>query len=84
MNTRKTNDFLNGVPGMLLLRLLQRRPMYGYQLVQSIQLASGDALSFGEGCIYPVFSSGPLVTRPSTVECRAFLAVSSAAPRAWR
>lgn len=54
MNTRKTNDFLNGVPELLLLRLLERRPMYGYQLVQSIKLAAGDALSFGEGCIYPV------------------------------
>jgi PadR family transcriptional regulator PadR len=54
MNTRKTNDFLNGVPELLLLRLLERRPMYGYQLVQSIRLATGDALSFGEGCIYPV------------------------------
>ena len=54
MNTRKTNDFLNGVPELLLLRLLQRRPMYGYQLVQSLKLASGDVLSFGEGCIYPV------------------------------
>jgi PadR family transcriptional regulator PadR len=54
MNTRKTNDFLNGVPELLLLRLLERRPMYGYQLVQSIKLATSDALSFGEGCIYPV------------------------------
>jgi PadR family transcriptional regulator, regulatory protein PadR len=54
MNTRKTNDFLNGVPELLLLRLLERRPMYGYQLVQSIRLATCNALSFGEGCIYPV------------------------------
>jgi PadR family transcriptional regulator PadR len=54
MNTRKTNDFLNGVPELLLLRLLERRPMYGYQLAQSIKLASDDALAFGEGCIYPV------------------------------
>jgi PadR family transcriptional regulator PadR len=54
MNTRKTNDFLNGVPELLLLRLLERRPMYGYQLVQSIKLATSDALSFSEGCIYPV------------------------------
>jgi PadR family transcriptional regulator PadR len=54
MNTRKTNDYLNGVPELLLLRLLERRPMYGYQLVQSIKLATGDSLSFGEGCIYPV------------------------------
>lgn len=53
-NTRKDNDFLNGVPELLLLRLLARQPMYGYELVQTIRLASGEVLSFGEGCIYPV------------------------------
>jgi PadR family transcriptional regulator PadR len=54
MTTRKDNEFLNGVPELLLLRLLDRRPMYGYQLVQAIRLATGDVLAFGEGCVYPV------------------------------
>jgi PadR family transcriptional regulator PadR len=55
MAGRKTNPaFLNGVPEMLLLELLSRRPMYGYELVQSIKLATGGALEFGEGCIYPI------------------------------
>ena len=54
MTTRKDNDFLNGVPELLLLRLLARQPMYGYELVQTIRLASGEVLAFGEGCIYPV------------------------------
>ena len=40
--TRKDNDFLNGVPELLLLRLLARQPMYGYELVQTIRLASGE------------------------------------------
>ena len=39
---------------MLLLHLLARHPMYGYQLVQTIKSASGTALEFGEGCIYPI------------------------------
>ncbi|GAA4433712.1 hypothetical protein GCM10023155_29970 [Bremerella cremea] len=47
-------DFLNGVPELLLLRLLARRPMYGYELVQAIRLASDGELEFGEGCIYPI------------------------------
>ena len=47
-------DFLNGVPELLLLRLLVRRPMYGYELVQAIRLASDGELEFGEGCIYPI------------------------------
>jgi PadR family transcriptional regulator PadR len=52
---RKTNpDFLNGVPELLILRLLDQRPMHGYDLVQAIRDASGMKLDFGEGCIYPV------------------------------
>lgn len=54
MTTRKENDYLNGVPELLLLRLLDRQPMYGYELVQAIKLATGDVLAFGEGCIYPI------------------------------
>jgi PadR family transcriptional regulator PadR len=52
---KRTNpDFLNGVPELLLLKLLARQPMYGYELVQSIKLESAAALEFGEGCVYPV------------------------------
>ncbi len=55
MTTRKTNpDFLNGVPELLLLELLARQGMYGYEIVQAIRDASGGKLEFGEGCIYPV------------------------------
>ena len=52
--TRSNPDFLNGVPELLILRLLSLRSMHGYELVQAIHAASGQALSFGEGCIYPV------------------------------
>src|SRR3990172_7934305 len=55
MPKRTTNpDFLNGVPELVVLNLLSRRPMYGYELVQAIQEESGGALAFGEGCIYPL------------------------------
>jgi PadR family transcriptional regulator PadR len=54
MNARKEQGFLNGVPELLLLRLLSRQPMHGYQLVQAIKLATGSSLEFGEGSIYPV------------------------------
>ncbi|HXT60218.1 MAG TPA: helix-turn-helix transcriptional regulator [Pirellulales bacterium] len=55
MSMKKTNpDFLNGVPELLVLQLLDRRPMHGYDLVQAIREASGMKLDFGEGCIYPV------------------------------
>jgi PadR family transcriptional regulator, regulatory protein PadR len=55
MKTKKTNPpFLNGVPELLILQLLDDRPMYGYELVQAIRVATDDRLEFGEGCIYPI------------------------------
>ena len=46
--------FLNGVPELVVLRLLSRREMYGYELVKAIESCTQGALTFGEGCIYPV------------------------------
>jgi len=55
MRMKTTNpDFLNGVPELMVLQLLDRRPMHGYDLVHAIREASGLRLDFGEGCIYPV------------------------------
>lgn len=51
----KTKEhLLDGVPELLILRLLARHEMYGYQLVAEIHRRSNGALEFGEGCIYPV------------------------------
>jgi len=50
----KTNpSFLNGVPELLVLKLLSRREMYGYEIVRAIQVETKEAFAFGEGCIYP-------------------------------
>lgn len=46
--------FMSGVPELLLLRLLDQSEMYGYELVRSIRSATGEAISLGEGVIYPV------------------------------
>lgn len=46
--------FMSGVPELLLLRLLDGREMYGYELVRSITAATGEAITLGEGVIYPV------------------------------
>jgi PadR family transcriptional regulator PadR len=52
---RKSNPaFLNGVPEMLILKLLAQRAMHGYELVQAIKTATRDRLEFGEGCVYPI------------------------------
>lgn len=55
MAKRRTNpDFMNGVPELLILQLLARRAMYGYELVQAIRRNSNEELTFGEGCVYPI------------------------------
>jgi len=55
MTMKKTNpDFLNGVPELLILKLLAQKPMHGYDLVQAIKVSSDSKLEFGEGCVYPI------------------------------
>ncbi len=52
---KKSNpDFLNGVPELVILQILNAKPMYGYELVQAIRVRSGEKLQFGEGCVYPL------------------------------
>jgi PadR family transcriptional regulator PadR len=64
---RSNPDFLNGVPELLILQLLERRPMYGYQLVRQMTLATNRKMEFGEGCIYPLLhrleAEGSLASR---------------------
>jgi PadR family transcriptional regulator, regulatory protein PadR len=44
---------MSGVPELVVLRLLSERDMYGYEIARSIKLLSHDALSIGEGVLYP-------------------------------
>ena len=46
--------FMSGVPELLVLRLLARQEMYGYEIVRAVKLVTEDAISLGEGVIYPV------------------------------
>lgn len=50
---RTNPPFMSGIPELLLLRLLDQREMYGYELVRSVRDATGEAISLGEGVIYP-------------------------------
>ena len=66
--------FMNGVPELLVLRLLAGGEMYGYELVQAIRSQSAETFTFGEGVIYPVLHGlehdGALKTRHETVHGR--------------
>ena len=45
---------MSGVPELLVLRLLARKEMYGYELVKAVRLVTDEAIALGEGVIYPV------------------------------
>ena len=47
-------SFMNGVPELLVLRLLRGREMYGYEIVQAIRDETSEVVSIGEGVVYPV------------------------------
>lgn len=51
---RSGRSFANGVPELLILKLVSRGEMYGYQLVKAIKEDSGGKFSFAEGHIYPL------------------------------
>ena len=47
-------NFRRGVLGLVILGLLRREDMYGYQLVQETVSRSGGRLTTQEGSLYPV------------------------------
>ena len=44
---------MNGVPELLILKLLANKEMYGYELVQAIRERTADAIQLSEGVVYP-------------------------------
>ncbi len=72
---RQSNpSFMNGVPELLILRLLRDQEMYGYQLVQEIRRSTGAVVSLGEGVVYPALHGlerdGALRSHRKSVEGR--------------
>lgn len=49
--------FMSGVPELLVLQLLDRKEMYGYEIVKAVRVVTGEAIKLGEGVIYPVLHS---------------------------
>lgn len=52
--TGGNSNFMAGVPELMILRLLQDREMYGYEIVQAIKGQTRDVVSLSEGVVYPV------------------------------
>ncbi len=75
MHAGDTNpNFMNGVPELLILKLLQHQEMYGYEIVQAISTRTGAVIAVGEGVVYPVLHGlerdGALKSRRRTVNGR--------------
>jgi PadR family transcriptional regulator, regulatory protein PadR len=88
MATRETNpNFMNGVPELLILRLLQQKEMYGYEIVQAIRSRTEAVIAVGEGVVYPVLHGlehdGALRSRRKTVNGRSriYYSVTAAGSR---
>jgi PadR family transcriptional regulator PadR len=47
------SQFLKGSIGLLLLNLLSRGEMYGYEILQEVSRRSANAFTFKEGTLYP-------------------------------
>ena len=66
--------FMSGVPELLVLRLLARKEMYGYEIVKDVRVITQEAIRLGEGVIYPVLHglerNGSLKARRKAVNGR--------------
>jgi PadR family transcriptional regulator PadR len=88
MKAKETNpNFMNGVPELLILQLLQHQEMYGYEIVQAIRERTDAVIAIGEGVVYPVLhgleQDGALRSRRKTVNGRSriYYSVTAAGSR---
>ncbi len=67
-----TRELKRGTLEMILLKLLSERPMYGYELVSTLERRGGDQFQLKEGTLYPVLyrleSDGFIEPRWETLE----------------
>lgn len=54
MNEKYERQMKKGVLDMLVLKLLEWEPKYGYQLIHEMQEKSKDIFSLKEGTLYPI------------------------------
>jgi len=51
---RISKELLKGTTGTLILSLLSKQDMYGYQLIKELELASDRTFTLKEGTLYPI------------------------------
>lgn len=51
---RFESQLLKGIAPVVVLEILSRGPMYGYELSQAIEKRSAEILTLGKGTLYPL------------------------------
>lgn len=47
-------ELMKGSTSLLILGLLNRKEMYGYEMIKEIEITSNGVFSFNEGTLYPI------------------------------
>ena len=55
--TNLKKELTKGSSALLVLSVLQKKDMYGYQIIKEIELSSERVFSFKEGTLYPILHS---------------------------
>lgn len=50
-------ELLKGSTGTLVLTLLARKQMYGYEIIKELEISSAGAFEMKEGTLYPILHS---------------------------
>ncbi|WP_368488254.1 PadR family transcriptional regulator [Clostridium sp. BJN0013] len=59
-------ELMKGSTVILILTLLDHKPMYGYEMIKEIEIKSDGVFTFKEGTLYPILHS---LERDGMVEC---------------
>ena len=54
MQAKNDKSLLSGSTAMLVLRLLESKDMYGYQMIETLEKESNDVFALKAGTLYPL------------------------------
>lgn len=49
-----SKEMVKGSTVVLVLNLLKNKPMYGYEMIKSMEISSGGTFQWKEGTLYPI------------------------------
>lgn len=53
----ENQELLKGSSSILILKMLEKEPMYGYQMIKTIEEKSNQTFMWKEGSLYPILYS---------------------------